>query len=57
MSDDEARKPPKVGGPIPLSVATESVLFGGMLEQQLGRVVLAVAGVALCWWMTTKSKR
>lgn len=49
-------KKKSVGGPVPLHVATESVLFGDVLEQKLGRVMLAVAGVAFCYWLTTRKR-
>lgn len=46
----------KVGGPIPVQVATEPVLLPLMIEEAVGRVVLTVAGVVLCYWLTSRRK-
>lgn len=46
----------KVGGPVPLQVATESVLLPSILEGVLGRVALAAAGVLACYWLSKRKR-
>jgi hypothetical protein len=49
-----ARKRDEVGGPVPLSVATESVLFGGILDKKMREIAMLGTAVALAWWITTR---
>lgn len=53
MSDDDDRR---VGGPIPLSVATESVLFAGMIEEKLRNALMLGGTIALMYWLSTRKR-